>query len=264
MFWALTDVAPYGMGSRGGRGATAGGGTLYLCAQKAREKVLAIAARMLNVNDPEALRLSAGRVKRRLAGKWEDTGTDLAEIARRAYLDPTTLPPDMTPGLDFSLTYDPPPMTYSNATHACEIEVEATTGKVTICRYVVAEDCGTVLNPIIVAGQQQGAVAMGLSGALFESVHYDPDGQNLSATFADYLIATACELPEIDLVPMHTPSARTPGGMKGMAEGGVMGAIGALANAVSDALSPFAVRVEALPMTPMALRERIRGARPDS
>ena len=103
-------------------------------------------------------------------------------------------------------------MTYSNATHLCEVEVDIATGRVHIVRYLVAEDCGTVLNPVVVEGQQHGAVAMGLGGALYEQVYYDADGQNLSATLADYLVPTACELPSYEIVPMHTPSSRTPAG----------------------------------------------------
>jgi carbon-monoxide dehydrogenase large subunit len=255
-----TDIAPYGMGSRGGRGATAGGGTLYLCARKAREKVLAIAAGMLNLNDAEGLRLFEGRVERALGGGWEPTGLALADVARRAYLDPTSLPEGMLPGLDVSLTYDPPPMTYSNATHACEVEIDPATGAIRIDRYLVAEDCGTVLNPIVVRGQQQGAVAMGLSGALFEEVVYDETGQNLSATLADYTIAGAVELPHIEILHMNTPNRRTPAGLKGMAEGGIMGAIGVIAGAVNDALAPLGLSAQTMPFTPQRLRALIRAA----
>ncbi len=259
-----TDIAPYGMGSRGGRGATAGGGTLYLCARKAQERVLTIAACMLNLNEPTNLRLHDGQVERMLDGRWQCTGVALADVAKRAYLEPTSLPEGISPGLDVSLTYDPPPMTYSNATHACEVEVEIATGRVSIDRYVVTEDCGTVLNPVVVRGQQQGAVAMGLSGALFEQVIYDESGQNLTATLADYLVATACELPDFEIFPMNTPNRRTPAGIKGMSEGGVMGSIGSVALAVSDALAPFGVVVEQLPISPQSLRTALRGKRPET
>jgi carbon-monoxide dehydrogenase large subunit len=122
----------------------------------------------------------------------------------------------------------------------------------------VAEDCGTVLSPVVVQGQQQGAVAMGLSGALFEQVFYDDSGQNLTALLSDYLVATASELPDFEIIPMNTPSRHTPAGIKGMAEGGVMGAIGAITNAVNDALSPLGVVAERQPLTPMYLRELFR------
>jgi aerobic carbon-monoxide dehydrogenase large subunit len=181
-------------------------------------------------------------------------------VARVAYLDPLALPAGADPGLDFSLTYDPPAMTYSNAAHACEVELDARTGRLTILRYVVAENCGTVLNPIVVRGQQQGAIAMGLSGAMLEQVFYDETGQNLSSTLADYTIATACELPNVEILSLHTPNARTPAGLKGMAEGGVMGAIGAIANAVSDALRPLGAMVERQPLSACYLRGLVTAA----
>ena len=253
-----TDIAPYGMGSRGARGGTAGGGTLYLCAQEACVKVLAIGAALLGLDSSAPLRLRDGRIEQMTDGEWVATGVGLADVARTAYLDPLALPAGMQPGLEFHRTYEPPPMTYSNSTHLCEVQVDVATGAVRFVRYVVAEDCGTVLSPVVVEGQQHGAIAMGLSGALFEQVYYDEAGQNLSGTLADYLVATACELPHIEILSMHTPNRATPAGIKGMAEGGVMGAIGALTNAVNDALAPFDVVVNQQPLTPMYLRDLLR------
>jgi aerobic carbon-monoxide dehydrogenase large subunit len=254
-----TDISPYGMGTRGARGATAGGGALYLCARKAQDQVLRIAAHLLALNSAADLRLIGSKVQRLIDGAWSDTNVALANVARISYLDPTALPEGISPGLDFSLTYDPPPMTYSNSAHACEVEIDPQTGRIEVLRYVVAEDCGTVLNPIVVAGQQRGAIAMGLSGSLLEQVYYDESGQNLSSTLADYLVATACELPNFEILPMHTPNRRTPAGIKGMAEGGVMGAIGALTSAVNDALAPFGVTADRLPLTPPYIRGLLRG-----
>ncbi|MBB5459942.1 xanthine dehydrogenase family protein molybdopterin-binding subunit [Paraburkholderia sp. Cpub6] len=253
-----TDIAPYGMGSRGARSGTAGGGALYLCALDARRKVLAIAAGCLGLPDEQSLRLIDARIERRRAHEWIDTGLTLADVARRAYLDPTALPQGLTPGLEFHLTYDPPAMTYSNAAHGCEIEVDVLTGAIRIARYVVAEDCGTLLNPTVVEGQQHGAVAMGLSGALFEQMRYDDSGQNVTGSLADYLIATSTELPNFEIIPLHTPGKSTAAGIKGMAEGGVMGAIGALTSAVNDALAPFGVVADRHPLTPMLLRDLLR------
>ena len=250
-----TDVAPYGMGSRGARGGTVGGGALYLVGGKARERVLAIAAAMLKLNSANELRMVSGVVERRVEGSWTETGLTLAHIARTAYLDPTALPEGVPPGLDFSMSYDPPPITFSNATHVCVVEVDIATGRIGIERYLVVEDSGTVINPIIVHGQQQGAIAMGLSGSLLEHIVYDPEtGQNVTSTLADYLVATACEIPNFEIISMHTPNRKTPAGIKGMAEGGVMGAIGALTIAVNDALAPFNVQVERQPLTPQAKR----------
>ncbi len=257
-----TDVAPYGMGSRGARGGTAGGATLFLCAQDASEKVLAIAAQLLGFDSSEGLRMVEGKVERLVLDRRIDTGITFAQVARTAYLDPTALPAGMAPGLDFSRTYDPPPMTYSNATHACEVEFDVETGGLRILRYLVAEDCGTVLNPLVVEGQQHGAVAMGLSGSLLEHMLYDEAAQNITGSLADYLVATASDLPSFEILAMHTPSRSNPVGTKGMAEGGVMGAIGALTNAVNDALSPFGVVAERQPLSPDYLRALIREKAP--
>lgn len=270
-----TDIAPYGMGSRGARGGTAGGGVLYLCAQDARAKVLAIAAHRLGLADATGLRMVDGRIECAVVGaggnaegeaegeaaadvQWSDTGLTLADVARLAYLEPLALPPGVAPGLDFNRSFDPPPMTYSNATHACEVEIDPATGGLKILRYVVAEDCGTVLSPVVVEGQQHGAIAMGLSGALYEQVVYDANGQNLTGLLADYLVATAAELPDFEILPMHTPSRHTPAGIKGMAEGGVMGAVGVITSAVNDALAPLGVVADRQPLTPMLLRDLIR------
>jgi aerobic carbon-monoxide dehydrogenase large subunit len=183
----------------------------------------------------------------------------LADVAHVAYLDPLRLPPGMEPGLEAHRAYDPPPMTFSNGTHMCEVSVDVQTGKVTMERYLVVDDCGTVLNPVIVRGQQQGAIAMGISGVLLEEVIYDENGQNRSGSFADYLLATAVEIPPIEVVSYHTPNQKTPTGSKGMSEGGVMGAIGAIPSAVNDALAPFGVVADHQPFSPMYVRSLLRG-----
>jgi carbon-monoxide dehydrogenase large subunit len=254
-----TDVAPYGMGSRGARGGTAGGSVLLLAAQAVRDKALTIAATLLGLNSSGELRLRAARVERRLGGTWTDAGLSLADVAHVAYLDPMRLPPGMEPGLEAHKAYDPPPMTYSNATHLCEAIVNVRTGVVRLERYLVVEDCGTVLNPLIVRGQQQGAIAMGISGVLLEEVVYDENGQNRSGSFADYMLATAVEIPPIEVISHHTPNRKTPTGSKGMSEGGVMGAIGAVMSAVNDALAPFDVVADRQPLSPMSIRSLLRG-----
>jgi carbon-monoxide dehydrogenase large subunit len=258
-----TDVAPYGMGSRGARGGTAGGGVVLLAARRLKAKALAIAASMLGLNSPTALEVANGEVVRFVGGTWVATELTLAAIARTAHLDPMKLPPGMEPGLHVTHAFDPPPMTYANATHACDIEIDRETGAVTIRRYLVAHDCGTEINPKIVAGQVHGAVAMGLSGALMEHCVYDTDGQNNAGSFMDYAIARAADLPTIEIVRCNRPNSLTPAGIKGMSEGGVMGAIGALSNSISDALSQFGVAAEDQPFTPERLTSWItKGTRP--
>jgi len=244
-----TDIAPYGMGSRGARGGTAGSSVLLLAGGTLQRKMCAIAASLLGLNSGDELRLWEGRVQRVIGGDWADAGLGLRDIARVAYMDPLRLPEGMEPGLEAHRAYDPPPLTFSNATHVCEAVVDVETGVVRLERYIVAEDCGRVLNPAIVAGQQHGAVALGIAGVLQEQVVYDENGQNVTGSFADYAMPVAALIPPITLLPMHTPSRRTLSGTKGMSEGGVMGAVGALPSAVADALAPFGVVVERQPLT---------------
>lgn len=253
-----TDTAPYGMGSRGARGGTAGGSVLLLAGRAVQRKVCAIAAARLGLNSGEQLRLWEGRVQRPIDSGWEDTGLRLADIAHTAYLDPLNLPEGMEPGLEAHRAYDPPAMTYSNATHVCEAVVDIETGVVRLERYLVAEDCGQALNPMITEGQQHGAVAMGIGGVLREQVVYDTSGQNLTGSFMDYAMSGAMELPPFEVLDVPTATTRTPTGGKGMSEGGVMGAVGAVTSAVNDALAPFGVVAENQPLTPPAIFDLLR------
>lgn len=253
-----TLVAPYGMGSRGARGAVAGGGTAYLTALDARKKVLAIAAHLLGVDDPAAIKMEKGNIFRKIGEAWAQTDLKLVDIAKTAYLNPLALPPGMEPGLEFHKTYDPPAMTYSNAVHLCEVEVHPQTGKIDIVRYLIVEDAGTLINPQIVDGQIHGATALGIGGVLFEEVIYDDNGQNVTGSFMDYLLPTACETPNMEILHIITPNRNTPAGLKGMSEGGVMGAIGAVCNSVSDALKPFGIFIDKQPITPGYIRSLIR------
>jgi len=253
-----TDIAPYGMGARGSRGATAGGGTLFLTALDLKAKMLDIAAALLGLNSASELNVKGGKVLRHVGGEWAETGLGIGDIARTAYLDPLKLPEGMQPGLEMHRAWDPPQMTYSNSAHFCEVTLSPATGEIAIDRYLIIEDCGTVLNPLVVAGQQQGATVLGIGGVLFEHMIYDESGQNLCGTLADYLIPTATEAPEIEIIGQHTPNKRTPAGIKGMAEGGVMGAIGAVNNAVNDALRPFGVIADRQPLSPDYIRRLLR------
>ncbi len=256
-------IAPYGMGARGSRGAVAGGGTLFLAARKLQGKALAIAAHCLGVAQ-ENLRLHLGQFEKQSATGWQPTSLWLKDIAEIAYMNPLALPPGMEPGLEAQLAWDPPPMVYSNATHACELEVIGDSGELRIVRYLVAEDAGTLINPLIVKGQLQGAVAMGLGGVLMEDIAYDEAAQPRAGSLADYLLPTATELPDIEIIHLSTPNALTPAGIKGMAEGGVMGAIGAVCNAVADALAHLGVRVDRQPLTPERVRRWILDAEKDT
>jgi carbon-monoxide dehydrogenase large subunit len=157
--------------------------------------------------------------------------------------------------LDVSVTYDPVQASHPYATHVCFVEVDPGSGAVEVGRYVIAEDCGTVINPMIVDGQVMGGVAQGIGAALMEEITYGADGQLLSGSFMDYLIPTAGEVPVIEIEHLVTPSTVHELGTKGIGEGGTIGSTAAIANAIADALS---VPDGTLPFTPERVRSLIR------
>jgi carbon-monoxide dehydrogenase large subunit len=173
------------------------------------------------------------------------------------------LPPGVAPGLEATVYFDPPGPTFSGAVHVAAVEVDRETGRVRVVRYVVVEDCGPVLNPLLVEGQVHGAVAQGLGEALLEQVRYDANGQLLTGTLMDYALPRAADVLEPELGHLETPSPATPGGVKGMGEGGTIGAPAALANAVADAVGPHGLAVTALPVRAETLADvprRVGGA----
>jgi carbon-monoxide dehydrogenase large subunit len=143
-----------------------------------------------------------------------------------------------------------PTVTYASAVHVVLVEVDIETGAITLLRYVVAHDCGRIINPMIVDGQIQGGVAQGIGGGLCEELIYDSAGQLLSGTLMDYLVPTSMEVPRIDLIHLDHPSLRNPLGIKGVGEGGAIAPPSAIANAVEDALRPFGVCVRETPLSP--------------
>jgi aerobic carbon-monoxide dehydrogenase large subunit len=249
-----TAAAPYGMGTRGSRGGVVSAGAALGAARVLKEKLLKIAAHLLET-PVEDLELADGRVSVRGA---PESGYAIAQLAQKAYLAPMELPPGLEPGLEATHAYDPPPLTFSSGTHVCEVEIDRETGRLKIERYLIVEDCGTMLNPRVVEGQLHGATAQGLGGALFEEIVYDADGQNLSATFLDYAMPTAGKLPAFTVEHLGIPDPNTPLGMKGMAEGGTMGASAAISNAVADALEPFRLEANRQPFTARQLAEALR------
>jgi carbon-monoxide dehydrogenase large subunit len=166
----------------------------------------------------------------------------------------------MEPGLEVVARYKSPPVMYSNACHACTCEVDVASGHVTLTRYVVSEDCGVMINPMVVEGQIAGGVVQGIGGVLYEHLVYDDDGNPLATTFLDYLLPTAAEVPVIEYGHVET-AASTPGGHKGMGEGGAIGSVPAVFNAVADALSPLGVRLSRLPLDPSTIMAAIEDAR---
>jgi carbon-monoxide dehydrogenase large subunit len=243
-------AAPFGMGTYASRGAVVAGGAVRLAAQDVRERVLEVAARLLEASvDDLVLEGGAAHVR-----GSPDRALTLAEIAGAAHFA-TDL---RVEGEDASLSrvrfYDPK-ATYANGCVVVVVVVDPRTGGVTVERLISVEDCGTMLNPAIVDGQVHGAVVQGVGGALLEHLAYDESGQPLATSYMDYLLPLASDVPDVEVDHLESPSPFTVGGVKGMGESGLIATPAAVANAVADALAPFGVRVTALPLTP----ERVLG-----
>jgi carbon-monoxide dehydrogenase large subunit len=245
-----TDAAPAGTGTFASRGAVVQAGTVARAAATVRRKILELAAWALEAS-PADLEIGDGRVTVRGV---PDRGLALAELARLAHFPPAGgLPGGLEPGLEATRFFDPPGPTFSGAVHVASVEVDRETGRVALRSYAVVEDCGPVINPLIVEGQVHGAVAQGIGEALGERLVYDAEAQLLTGTLMEYAIPTAAALPSFALGHLETPSPLTPGGHKGMGEGGTIGAPAAIANAVADAVRPLGVPVTALPILPESL-----------
>ena len=251
-----TERCPHGSGSFASRSIVVSGGALVLAARRVREKITKIAGHMLEAA-PEDLHIEAGAITVRGA---PGRGVTVADVARLAYRPSSgTLPPGVDPALETTQYYDPPPATFSNGTHLTVVEVDPETGLVEILRHVVVEDCGRMVNPMLVEGQTHGAVAQGIGNALYEDVAYDAGGQPLATSFMDYLIPGTMEVPPVEVIHVETPPAVSVTGFKGMAEGGTIGSTSAVANAVADALAPLGIEVHELPLTPDRVLALLQG-----
>jgi carbon-monoxide dehydrogenase large subunit len=250
---ADTDAVPEGTGTFGSRAIVAGGGAVVRAATEVRKRATAIAAHLLEAS-PQDVAAADGRF---FVRGTPDRAVSWLNVARVAHTPGAAGPCDGTLlGLEASARYDPPPAAFSNGAHAAMVEVDRATGQVSILRYVIAEDCGRIVNPLIVDGQAHGGLAQGLGEALLEEVIYDDAGQLLTATLMDYLIPTAMEMPSVKIVHLQTPSPNTVLGMKGMGESATIGAPACVANAVSDALNRA---VDTLPITPQRVLALLRG-----
>ncbi len=251
-----TAASPAGTGTYASRSAVLGGGAAILAGRALREKMVAIAAHQLEAS-PEDIEINDGRFAVRGAGARVVT---LRDVAQAAYGGTRRLPKGMEPGLETTRFYDPYFGTASNATHLAVVEVDSSTCEVRVRTLVLVEDCGRVINPLIVEGQAVGAVAQGVGAALLEELVYGPEGQLLTGSLMDYLVPTACEIPKVDVHHLDRPSPSTLGGFKGAGEGGTIGAPAAIANAVADALAPLGVEINEMPLTPARLF-RLLGSR---
>jgi carbon-monoxide dehydrogenase large subunit len=237
-----TAFAPYGLGTYGSRSLAVGGTAVHLAASKVREKARQVAAQMLEASADD-LEFDAGAFS--VKGS-PDRRVTIQEIAFRAW-QAFDMPEGVTPGLDETVFFDPPNCTFPFGAHGCEVEVDRDTGKVEITGYIAVDDCGNVINPMIVDGQIHGGVAHGIGQALYEGAVYSAEGQLQTATLVDYVIPSAVEVPHIQTERTVTPSPTNPLGVKGIGEAGTIAASPAVVSAVCDAIG---VRDLDMPMQP--------------
>jgi carbon-monoxide dehydrogenase large subunit len=249
-----TDTAPYGWGTFASRSMVISGGATLIAARKVRAKLIKIAGHMLEAAETDIV-LEDGAAK--VAGT--DRSISIAKMAREIYTQTHRFKGEIEPGLSESGTYDPPG-TFSNACHVAIVALDPETGFVRIERYLVAEDAGRIINPMIADGQVHGGVAQGIGNALLEEIVYDESGGILTANLADYMPPTAHEMPPIELHHIETPSAQSITKAKGLGEGGTIGAPAAVLNAINDALTPFGVEIDTIPATPQRIRAALRKA----
>ncbi len=238
-----TDTAPYGLGTYASRSTPVAGAATAVAARKIRDKAKLIAAHLLEVS-PDDLEWKDHKFQ--VKGVPAKAKT-MQDIAFAAY---TNHPQGMEAGLEATAYYDPPNLTFPFGSYICVVDIDKETGEVKIRRFVAVDDCGTIINPMIVEGQIHGGLTMGLAPALLEEIHYDEHGNIQGGTFMDYLLPTAVETPKWETAKTTTPSPHHPLGAKGVGESATVGAPAAIANAVVDALSHLGVTHIDIPITP--------------
>jgi carbon-monoxide dehydrogenase large subunit len=243
-----TSLVPKGIGTFGSRATAVGGIAIYQAAGKVKEKAREIASHLLEV-DPDDLNFSEGRFSVKGVPK---KGLTIRQIAQEARLS-KNLPKEMRPGLAAESQFEPSNFTFPFGTHVCVVAVEPQTGRIEIKKYVAVDDCGKVINPLLVAGQIQGGIVQGLGQALFEEVIYDENGQLLTGSLMDYALPRAADVPRLNLSRTETPTPVNPLGIKGIGEAGTIGSTPAAVNAVVDALAPFGVTHIDMPLTPQKI-----------
>ena len=240
-----TDLSSYGWGTWGSRSIVIGGGAADRAAEKVGRQLRQVAAHLLEASADD-IELAGGSA--RVRGD-DAAAVPVSELARIVHFQAHRLPEELRYGLEARASFDPPG-TFSNACHVAMVTIDPGTGEIRLRRYLVVEDCGVVINPIVVDGQVRGGVAQGAGAALLERVRYGSDGQPGSTTLMDYLAPTAAELCDIEIAHLETPSAFSETGAKGMGEGGMIGAPAAVLNAINDALAPAGVAFDHIPVLP--------------
>ena len=254
-----SNAVAHSTGTYASRSTVLAGGAATLSARALRKQVIEAASYLLEAAEAD-IEVQDGVIS--VAGT--DSSITFRELARAFYTEMRRIPREARESLDLtaSATYDPFFGTTTAATHIAEVEVDPQTFGVTVRNYVVAEDCGRIVNPMIVDGQVHGGVAQGIGAALYEEVVHDESGQILTGSFVDYIVPSAAEIPEIEAVHLETESPSTLGGYRGMGEGGTIGAPAAVANAVANALAALDIQINELPITPERLFRLIHNVNP--
>jgi carbon-monoxide dehydrogenase large subunit len=248
-----TDEVFFGEGTGGSRSATMAGSAFHNATEKIVTKARVIAAHMLQVDESD-LKFGDGVFS---TPKTNRT-LSIKEIARDA-LDPAKLPHGMEPGLSATAIYSARLNNFPNGCHICEVEIDRDTGKIEIVRYSVVDDVGTVLNPMLLHGQIHGGIAQGAGQVLLEDIHFDAEGQLVTASFMDYAMPRAHDFCAMKVESNPVPTKTNPLGVKGAGEAGCVGALPAVANAVVDALAEFGVRHIEMPATPERIWRAMNG-----
>ena len=246
-----TDATPYGGGTWASRGAGIGGEAVLQAGRALRDNIIATAAAILQ-RETSGLRVFRGSIVDAASNQPHLPLLDLAELGRIAYFRSDTLPKSFTPELmvtRHSAQRDYP-FIFTNGVQVSHVEVDTDTGFVTLLKHWAVEDCGRVINPMLVDEQMRGAIVQGIGGVLFEECLYDTDGTLRNGNMADYLVPMAAEMPDIVVSHVQSPTRSSMLGAKGAGEAGTAGAPGAVMNAINDALAPFGVRVSSQPITP--------------
>jgi carbon-monoxide dehydrogenase large subunit len=270
-----TSIVQYGIGTFGSRATAVGGTAVYMAVEKLLEKARQIAAHMLGV-DAASVAFSEGKFSKVAAraasaasnevpepvlpagqapaGALPEPGGDdkkvtIQDVALAAHLA-REIPPGLEPGLSATHFFEPTNFTFPFGTHIAVVEIDRDTGEIKFLRYVAVDDCGKVINPMLVDGQVHGGIVQSIGQAMYEEVVYDDQGQLVTGTLMDYAVPKAAMIPHLELDRTETPSPVNPMGVKGVGEAGTIGATPAIVNAVVDALAPFGVRHIDMPLKP--------------
>ena len=252
-----TASSPIGIGAYGSRNMVNAGNSVHLAAGEVRDKAIRVAAHVFGVEE-NAIEIADGLARVKDDPAKTLTFGDIAKALGAA--KGLSIPKDMPIGFEATVNFKPPDVTYCNASHVVEVEVDPETGGVEIVRYVVVNDSGVLINPTLVEGQLQGGIAHGIGNALYEWMGYDENSQPVITNFAEYLLPTSTAVPNIEIIHVETPSTLNPLGVKGAGEAGVIPVAGVVISAVENALEPFGVWIGEAPITPVRIIELIEAS----